>query len=290
MTAPAARRTTYLFVLFLAVMHMFFFASAAHGQSSPTPISPVVQLPRAAVPVFEVAAIHVNKGDTSARTHIISSSSNGRFTAINASLKSLVQWAFVVPGARILGGPDWFPSTRFDIEAKADDSVDSQLSTLPSVEGKAEKQAMLRALLADRFQLKSHQELRDLPVYALVIAKDGPKFQPSQVNGTTINGRLGEISVSGSDDTLALLADELGKHLGRVVTNETGLHGRYELSLKWASDQTVAPQSDGAGSPAGASGPSIFTAIREQLGLRLIPKKSPISVLLIDQATMPTEN
>ncbi|HEX4320430.1 MAG TPA: TIGR03435 family protein [Acidobacteriaceae bacterium] len=263
---------------------------AARGQSSQTQASPVEPPAPVTAPVFDVAAIHINKSDTSARTHIISSSSNGRFTAINASLKSLVQWAFVMPDSRILGGPGWFSSTRFDIEAKADDSVDTQLSALPSSAGKAEKQAMLRALLADRFQLKSHQETRELPVYALVLAKDGPKFQPSQVNGTTVNGRPSEISVSGSDDTMALLADELGKRLGRVVTNETGLHGRYELSLKWASDQAVAPQPGDASSSAGALGPSIFTAIREQLGLRLIPKKSPISVLVIDGASMPAEN
>jgi uncharacterized protein (TIGR03435 family) len=293
----SCRNPSSYFFLFLAIFNVFALTLPACAQTcvqtSSTQIVPAVQPPTAAKPAFEVAAIRLNKTDTTGHSHIISSSSNGRFNAINVSLKSLVQWAFVMPDARILGGPNWFGSIKFDIEAKADDTLDEQLRSLPSATAKAQKQAMLQALLGDRFQMKTHEESRELPIYALVLAKDGPKFQPSQVNGTTINAGRGEIRVLGSDDTVALLADELGKRLGRVVVNQTGMHGRYELILKWAPDEAGSSRpgtSDAAGSVTDVSGPSIFTAIQEQLGLKLVPQKGPVSVLVIDQAEMPSEN
>jgi uncharacterized protein (TIGR03435 family) len=143
---------------------------------------------------------------------------------------------------------------------------------------------MLQALLADRFGLKVHEETRILPVYALVLAKGGPKFQPSQINGTTIMNSNGQISVAGSDHTVALLAEQLGKMLGRVVVDKTGLDGRFELTLKWTPDDF---DSRGVGS---ADGPSLFTAIQEQLGLRLESQKAPVSVLVIDRIQMPSPN
>ena len=199
----------------------------------------------------------------------------------------LLQWAYTVPDTRILGGPAWLGSTKFDIEAKADASVDEQMRNLSSDAGKLQKQKMLQALLADRFQLKLHQETRDLPIYALVLAKSGPNFQPSQINGTTVNGRRGEIHVQGSDDTLALLAGELAHVLGRVVVNQTSLHERCDLDLKWTPDDAAG----GGASPSGGEAlPSIFTAIQEQLGLKLESAKGPVSVLVLDQVALPSEN
>jgi uncharacterized protein (TIGR03435 family) len=207
--------------------------------------------------------------------------------------RELVQWAFTIADARILGGPAWFNSARFNIEAKADSSVDEQLRGLDSDVGRLRKQQMLQALLADRFGLKVHQETRKLPIYALTVAKSGPKFQPSQVNGTTVNARNGELTVRGSDNTIALLADALGKQLGRVVVDRTGLEGRYDLTLKWTPDELSDSQGGASGarsSTSDASAPSLFTAIQEQLGLKLVPEKGPVAVLVIDHVEMPSEN
>lgn len=241
--------------------------------------------------VFDVAAIRVNKSDESGHSHIISSPNDSHFRAINVSLKSLMQWAYAIPDTRISDGPQWIGSTKFDIEAKADTSVDEQMHGLSSEAGRLQKQKMLQALLANRFQLKLHEETRELPMYALILARNGPKFQPSQVNGTTINTRRAEISVSGSDDTVALLADALARTLGRVVVNQTGLHGRYELDLKWTPDLTTSGPTTSTAPPATDSQlPSIFTAIQEQLGLKLESKKGPVSVLVVDHVEMPSEN
>lgn len=279
----------------LAAAGALLAASAALGQAGSSPIAPSAKtaVPAPAAPVFEVAAIHLNKDDRTGHSHIVSSSHDGNFTAINVSLKSLLQWAFNIPDSRILGGPAWLDSVKFNIEARADDSIADQLKALASDAGRLEKRQMLQALLADRFQLKTHQESRDLPIYTLVVAKKGPKFQPSQVNGTTVNSGRGEITVRGSDNTIALLADALGRALGRPVLDKTGLSGRYDLTLKWTPDE-VADRRSGS-SPASvslsdSSLPSIFTAIQEQLGLKLKSGKGPVPVLIVDSVQMPSEN
>lgn len=261
------------------------------AKSAPAASVSATQGQASAAPVFDVAAIHINHSDESARSHIISSPYDSHFRAINVPLKMFIQWAYVLPDSRILGGPSWLGSTKFDIEASSDPSVDDRMHSLNSAAGKLQKQKMLQALLANRFQLKVHEESRELPIYSLVLAKDGPKFQPSQINGTTIDGRNGEIKVKGSDDTVGLLADELARPLGRPVINDTGLHGRYELTLKWTPDD---PASAGPGahgpSDADPSLPSIFTALEEQLGLKLVARKGPVPVLVVDRAEMPSQN
>jgi uncharacterized protein (TIGR03435 family) len=275
--------------LWMVFACVFIAALCAHGQAGSLPSTLVSQSTGqpAAAPVFAVAAIHIDKSDPSARSHILSSPTDGHFRAINVPLNMLLQWAFAIPDTRIVGGPSWLGQAKFDIEATADPSVDDQLRKLTSAEGRLQKQKMLQALLADRFQLQVHEESRQLPLYALVLAKNGPKFAPSQVNGTTVDTRRTEISISGSDDTLALLADALARSLGRPVVNQTGLHGRYELDLKWAPDDVSRP---GASGGSDSDSPSLFTAIQEQLGLKLLPQKGPVSVLVLDHVEMPSEN
>ena len=273
-------------------------AVPARCQAAAAPSAALSQQPLPAAPEFDLAAIHQNTTDQSSRSHIISSSRDSKFAAINVTLKSLVQWAWVFPRARVFGGPAWFDSARFNIEARADSSVDDQLQKLAASDaGRAEKQAMVRALLAGRFNLKVHLESRQMPIYALVLDKGGPKFKPSQVNGTTINQSSSsmrtEISVRGSDDTLALLADALARPLGRPVMNRTGLQGRYDLTLQFAPDDTGDARSGPPGKVAPEEDPglpSIFTAIQEQLGLKLVPQKGSVPVLIVDQAEMPSEN
>jgi uncharacterized protein (TIGR03435 family) len=237
-------------------------------------------------PVFDVAAIRQNLSDPSARSHIVSSPFDGEFHAINVPLKMLLAWAFETPETRILDGPSWIGSTKFDIEAKADSSVDDRLHTRPSDQGRLEKQKMLQALLADRFRLAVHRESRQLPIYALVVAKGGPKFQVSRANGTAIEAWNGKIKVQGSDDTIALLCEQLARKLGRPVVDKTGIPGRYDLTLEWTPDEQSGPNATAAD----PLGPSLFTAIEEQLGLKLESEKGPVEVLVIEHVEMPSAN
>lgn len=264
------------------------YGQAAASQSSATPQGG--NAPDSA-PLFDVEAIHRNIDDRSGRNHIYSSPLDGHFRAVNVSAKMLARWAFEMPETRIVGGPAWFNSTMFDIDAKADSVVDSRMAGLSSDAGRREKERMVRALLAERFKLATHIETRELPIYALVVAKGGAKLGAIQTNGTTINSGYGHMEVQGSN-SVALLAEELAKVVGRVVQDKTGIDGRYNLVLKWSPDLASAPVPNGsAGSSAGDnSGPSIFTAIEEQLGLKLESQKGPVEVLVIDHIEMPSEN
>ncbi len=258
-------------------------AQSPAGRTVPTvPAGPASN----ASPGFDVAVIRPNPGDTTGHSHIWSSASDGNFKAQNVTAMDLIRYAFGMPETRIAGGPAWMRSAKWDVEAKSDPAIDAQLRGLDSAPAREQKQHMLQALLADRFALKVHQENRELPIYALVVAKGGPRFQPSKINGTTINNGNAYITVTGSDHTVALLAEQLSRALGRVVVDRTGLDGRYELSLKWTPDDAAAPSSTANAD----AGPSIFTAIQEQLGLKLESGKGPVPILVVDHIETPSEN
>jgi uncharacterized protein (TIGR03435 family) len=268
----------------LLVLAAVTMASAAPSQTAP---------PATPAPTFDVASIRENTThDQHTHNSIYNTWSNSRFTATNVPLKMLLQWTFDIPESRIYGVPAWADSTTFDIEAKSDPSVDEQLSKMPPEQAKSQKLAMLQALLADRFKLVTHAETRELPIFELVLAKGGPKFKPSDANGTTISQSGGSgthrIHVQGSDNTIELLARELTQAAGRIVLDKTGIEGRYDLTLRWTPDNAPAPLLNGAPDP--NAPPDLFTAIQEQLGLKLEPGKGPVPVLVIDHLDKPTEN
>lgn len=242
----------------------------------------------AARPTFDVASIHINNRETDGHHHIINDPSESHFRTVNLALRDLIQFAYGLPDSQILGGPAWLNSIMFDIDAKSDLSVDAQLHALPTEQARYQKRLMVQALLVDRYQLKAHQETRQLPVYALAVAKDGPKFKPSEINGTTVDIGRTRLHVAGSDDTISILARELAQALGRVVLNQTGLSGRYDLMLRWTPDDAPPPMLNGAADP--LAPPSIFTAIKEQLGLKLESTRGPVPVLVIDSVEMPSAN
>lgn len=234
---------------------------------------------------FDIASIHINNMETDGHHHIISDPAESQFRTVNLALRDLIQFAYGVPDSQILGGPAWLDSIMFDIDAKSDPLVDAQLRAFPTEQARWQKQLMVQALLADRFQLKVHQETRQVPVYALVVTKDGPKFKPSKVNGTTIDTGRTRLHIAGSDDTMSILARELAEVLGRVVLNHTGLSGRYDISLRWTPDDAAALAPSTLDVP-----PDIFTSIQEQLGLKLESAKGPVLVLIIDSVEMPSAN
>jgi uncharacterized protein (TIGR03435 family) len=234
---------------------------------------------------FDVASIHINNTETDGHHHIISDPAESHFRTVNLALRDLIQFAYGLPDSQILGGPAWLGSVMFDIDAKSDPVADAELHALPTEQARHEKQLMVQALLADRFELKVHQETRQLPVYALVVTKDGSKLIPSKVDGTTIDTGRARLHIAGSDDTIGILARELAQLLGRPVLNQTGLAGRYDLSLRWAPDDAVASGPSTPDLP-----PDIFTAIQEQLGLKLESIKGPVPVLVIDSVEKPSPN
>lgn len=273
-------------------------APTAPAQTAPAAGSPAQPTTATAVPAhipstpaFEVAAIHQNAAGESARSHIVSSPFDGQFRTVNESLKGLIRWAYEMPEARIFGAPGWTGSTFFDIDAKADPALDEKLKPLSSDSGRQVKEEMVRSLLADRFKLTARRETRDMPIYALVVAKNGAKLGETKADGTTTDSSPGRIRVQGGN-SLALLAEQLSRVSGRVVIDKTGISGRYHLNLKWTPDDLRAP-SPGAQTAATLppdSGPSLFTAIEEQLGLKLEPAKGPVEVLVVDHVEMPSEN
>jgi uncharacterized protein (TIGR03435 family) len=240
----------------------------------------------AATPAFDVASIHIDNTETDGRHHIFNDPAESHLRTVNLALRDLIQFAYGLPDSQILGGPAWLDSIMFDIDAKSDPAVDAQLHALPTEQARQQKQKMVQALLADRFKLKAHQETRQLPVYALLVAKNGPKFQPSQITGTTIDTGRARLHIAGSDDTIGILARELAQTLGRVVLNQTSLSG--DLKLRWTPDDAPPPMLNGEPDP--SAPPGIFTAIQEQLGLKLESTRGPVPVLVIDSVEMPSAN
>jgi uncharacterized protein (TIGR03435 family) len=221
---------------------------------------------------FEVASIK----PTSATANSYSSglnTSNGRLTAINVTLKRCIMGAYGVGPNQIFDGPDWLDTDRFDIAAKADQPVGDRI-----------QMTMMQTLLADRFKLQLHRETKPVQTYILEVAKNGPKFEKGDGHGSkTSNGR-GDLVITNA--TMDRFAEILSRQMDLPVVNHTGLDGVFNLKLKWAPESARPAKPEDAAS----EGPSIFTAIQEQLGLRLHAQKIPVEVLVIDHAEKPSEN
>ena len=217
----------------------------------------------AKLPEFEVATIKPNDRTSHGGALAWSQTSRNELK-IMGSLKTLLKSAYGIEDVQIAGGPKWLDSQLFDIDAKA-----SSLFASP-----AEMQLMLRALLQQRFKLSTHTDTHSLPVYSLVVAKGGPKMQRPDTFSRPAGYGSGSTMVRGTLDT-DKLAHLLTPVLGRTVIDNTGLHGNYKIDLTWAADDQP-------------SGPSLFTAIQEQLGLKLEPTKGPVETLVIDHAEQPS--
>jgi uncharacterized protein (TIGR03435 family) len=218
---------------------------------------------------FEVVSIHRNMSGGQ-NTGI--DKRGGRITVTNGSMKTLLRNAYDLQSFQFANEPGWLDSDMFDIVATTGSGDDIPLDQLKE---------MLRNLLADRFKLRFHWETRQGPVYALVVAKDGPKLKtdadgPPRINGQR-DGHRG--SSKGTAAPIALLASNLSNQVKRIVIDKTGLIGTYDWMLAWDPE----PAED-------STAPSIFTAVQEQLGLKLEAQKGPVETLVIDNAERPTEN
>jgi uncharacterized protein (TIGR03435 family) len=230
------------------------------------------------------------------------------FTA-NTTLQALIRLAYGVEDNQISGAPKWVNSDKYDVEAKMDGATAAELDKLSDDQSEPARERMLQALLEDRFKLMLHRETKDLPVYSLVVAKNGPKLQetkPGEPDGDGRTGpdgrpavgghfmRMGRGQLNGHNLGMADIVRVLTQQLGRTVVDKTGLRGNYNFTLKWTPDDSDLPEfkepAGAQGSPPDSSGPSIFTAIQEQLGLKLESQKGPVEILVIDHVEKPSEN
>ena len=273
---------------FLAVGVVALTASSLAAQA---PAAVAAQTSMTQQPVFEVASIKENKsGDGNSH----SSFNNGRFSATNETVKMFVQYdAYGIPAPQIVGGPSWFSSTRFDVEAKVDDQNIAQMEKLGHEERSAMEREIMQQLLADRFKLAVHWDTKEVPVYALILAKGGPKFAATKESDGHSGTSSGNGRLTATDVTMARFAETLtqilSRELGRIVVDKTGLDGKYDLKLNWSPDNEAEAYGS-ATSNASAPGPSIFTALQEQLGLKLESTKGPVKMLVIDHIEQPSEN
>ena len=297
------RRKVLLATCGLAVVALpFAFALAYTAQNGPASQS---EATAATGPRFEVASIKLYASDPAGWRlgHTIADPPNeGTFEATEVTVEGLVEMAYGVHHSWLIqGGPSWFRSEKFDIQAKAGNAANQELSGLHGDQGAAIKHRMLQALLTDRFKLAVHHETQALPGYALVIAKNGPKLrEASGVEG--VEGQWGSNAqglLSFRRTPLATLAEFLSDSLGCTVVDHTGLKGKYNFTFQWTSVQTEAETSGEPemGKPAtknpqmlDASTTSNFAAVQEQLGLKLEPAKNPVEVLVIDHIEKPSLN
>ncbi len=271
--------------------------------------------PDAGGATFEVASVKPNKsGDR--RTSHISSPPGGRYESINMPLRSLIRQAYLIQNNQIAGGPAWLDSDMFDLTAR----VGANLLTSTGRITKDLQQQMVRALLADRFKLRAHMEKRNLPYYALVMARTnrsfGPKlakadldcdalidkggpfppelFRPEPGKPPLCGGLDGVGHLGGNGRPLRQLANSLTVWVSRIVIDQTGQAGGFNWDLQWLPDQPR--QFDAAGGPPDADQPvqpnpngmSVFTALEEQLGLKLESRRGPVDMLVIDHVEQPT--
>jgi uncharacterized protein (TIGR03435 family) len=256
-------------------------------------------------PEFEVASIKPASPD--ARNVFIVPGPGGGVSLNNFTLKEMIVFAWRVQPFQISGGPPWLDSAHYDVVAKPE--------TKPKQD---EIPLMLQALLADRFQLVIHHDTKELPLFALTLARKdgklGPKLIPHEGACAALDPserlppsepgkrpvlpcgvmQMGARTLMAVGVPIASLVPGLARILGSTVIDKTGLTGNFDLRAEWTLDENQAlaflPPGTPPPPPSDTAGPSIFTAMQEQLGLKLISQKGPVEILVIDRAEKPSEN
>jgi uncharacterized protein (TIGR03435 family) len=237
-------------------------------------------------PSFEVATIKPSKPDDQRKAFLVQ---GRRFKIINQPLTAILSFAYDVQAKQLIGLPPWADTDKYDIDAEPDGEG------APS--GKQWK-AMLQKLVAERFKLTFHQEKKELSVYVLSVAKGGPKLtksegDPNGLPGLFFRGKLGDLGVRNANmgDFTGLMQEAV---LDRPVLDQTGITGRYDFTLVWTPDDS---QFAGMGvkipPPAaddGKAAPNLYTAIQEQIGLKLEATKAPADVMVVDHVEQPSAN
>ncbi len=250
----------------------------------PEPPAKIPPMAEDANPSFEVATIKPSKPDEQGKAFLV----RGRkFSTINTTLAEIITFAYDIHAKQITGAPEWVNTDKFDIEAQPD---------VPGSPNGKQLKTMVQKLLADRFALKFHKDKKELSAYVLTVGKGGPKLKKSEGDPKGLPGLffrgLGQLTVQNATmgDFTQLMQ---GAVMDRPVVDQTALEGKFDFNLKWTPDETqfggmgikVPPPTDAADAP-----PPLFTAIQEQLGLKLEAGKAPVEVLVLDHVDKPSEN
>jgi uncharacterized protein (TIGR03435 family) len=265
-------------------------------------------------PKFEVASVRENTNDDGKIA--VGIQPGGRFSAHNVPLWDLIRQAYAVQRTQIVGAPDWAETARFDIVAKAE----GEIPRTPPGSPPGPLNLMLQDLLEDRFELRAHRETREMPVYALIVARAdrqlGAGFRPSRIDCAAMRGRGGRGTSPGAPPagppasserpscgmrmaphqviaggaSLTQLTQVLSQFTQRIVIDRTGLEGTFDIDLTFTPDRLPpGPPPPGVPIPSiDPNGPSLFTALQEQLGLKLESERAPVEVLVIDHVERPT--
>jgi uncharacterized protein (TIGR03435 family) len=228
-------------------------------------------------PRFEAASVKTT--DVSERRTMFDTPPNGRFRAIGVNLQLLIARAYEIQLTQVAGGPAWVDADRFDIEAVV-------ASTVPGLDGYRQTLSMLQSLLEERFKLAVHWETRQEPIYELVLARGGSRLKEATPGGAPPRQQMGRGQLMVTATPMSQLTPLLALLAKRQVVDKTGLTGVYDFTLTYALE---APGPD-APAPVDPNAPSIFTAVQEQLGLRLESARGPVNVLVIDRAEKPEVN
>jgi len=293
------RGRSFNVVRFAAITTIVFCMSNPMQSQSPSQTQSSASIPFK----FEVASITLSDPDASGGFMTIPGpgSVRDRFTERNVTLLKLIRATYGIPmdteDSRISGGPAWFNSARYDVDAKIDSPVVDELKKLTPDQSTLAQQHMLQELLADRFKLTVHRETRNLPIYTLVIAKSGSKLQKAktgEVASSTYSGPERPQFITGQMKSIASLVEMLSVFLGCSVLDKTGLPGEYDFKLEWTPDDGLTPsgitRDDGTPIQPDSKASSIFTAIQEQLGLKLVSGKGPVDIVVIDHVERPSAN
>ncbi len=275
-------------VLAIAIPVTVGLLNATPGQAQSSDAS-------ATAPVFSSVSVKAAQpsGNESNHFQAMFSLRDGSFSARGITLERLIQDAYHVQDSQVSGGPDWLKAARFDVDAKFDPQFVAAMQQRVDDHKDFDNQTMLKVLLASQFKLATHTKSQTLPVYDLVVDSGGAKLQAA--TGMRMM-RMGPGDLSSSGTPVEFLVQQLAVRLGRPVIDKTGLKGTYTYAVHWTPDPSEAQHVKQAGLPepdppsTDPNGPSLVTAVQEQLGLKLEPQTAPVPVLVIDHAEAPSEN
>jgi uncharacterized protein (TIGR03435 family) len=219
------------------------------------------------------------------------------FEATNMSLQNLISSAYNVKSWLIFGLPSWTESARYDIQAKISDADPAVINHLTPEQRRNFLGELLIGLLKDRFSLQAHMETKEQPVFELSTLPEGPRFQPTPPPAPSVDGgtqpkqqgsySYGNGKLNGTYMDIPTLAETLSYQVERTIINKSGLTGRYNINLRWTPADQQGKQLDNG---TGDTPPDIFTALREQLGLKLTAAKAPVPTVVVDKITQPEAN
>jgi uncharacterized protein (TIGR03435 family) len=251
---------------------MFGSVSVSYVSAQQAPAVATAEAP----PSFEVASIKPSRPDDRGRKlH----PSTDRITIENFTLKELIAYAYdLKDNSQVLGGPDWLDKTHFDIAGVAGETEVAKLRSLSTNDQRKEWGVILQPFLAERFRLKVSFGERTMPIYALVVAKSGPKLKAATVGDKGQNTSWNNQRMTWTATSMDNLAYYLTRVEGRVVVDRTGLTGFYDFTLDWSWDEDTSSEAYAA---------DLLTALREQLGLELKSTNGPVDVVIVKSASEP---